>query len=211
MESSSELALSRYLRMVREIPKFSRARELELLRRWRDQSDLAAKEQIFCANLHYPVIIAMKYGRFGLPLSYLIAEGNLGVLQGIEAFDPERQDFFGAHVAFWIRVHILSYIIRSWSLFGVSHLVANAKSFFELRGEWLRVTGLLSDANGAEYLPELAVPNGQINVMMRHLEARGVFPEFEASASPVRSSRPSGIHDVFAASSEATHHVSGAA
>jgi len=118
MNINLDSTASRYMNTIHQFPKLSREQELELCRRWYEHGDVPAKDELIRANLRYVVVIALKYRRYGLPLSDLIAEGSVGIMHALSKFEPEREFRFVTYSAYWIRACILSYIIRSWSLVG---------------------------------------------------------------------------------------------
>lgn len=176
MAAELDSALSRYMTMVQQYPKLDREHELALCTAWRDNTDVAAKEELVRAHLRYVVAIALKYRRYGLPLSELIAEGNFGIVHALTKFDPDRGNRFVTYAAYWIRAYILNYIIRSWSLVGVGSGALRSKMFFKLRRERVRITNLVGEGEQAdEMLAErFNMSREQIQGMVRRLEARDV-------------------------------------
>jgi RNA polymerase sigma-32 factor len=168
--------LSRYITMVHAAPKLSREEEEGLLERWYSHSDLRARDELVNTQLRYVVAIALKYKRYGVPVSELVAEGNFGVVHALKKFEPARGNRFVTYAAYWIRAYILNYIIRSWSLVGVGSGALRSKMFFKLRRERIRVTNLLGEGDAAdEALAErLSIPKDKLGGMLRRLEARDV-------------------------------------
>lgn len=167
-------SLSRYITTVHHYPKLTREEERVLADRWVKDQDPAAAEAMLRAHLRYVVAIALKYRRYGVPLSELIAEGNFGAVHALRKFEPERGHRFVTYAAYWIRAYVLGYVIRSWSLVGVGSGALRSKLFFKLRRERARVMSLLGDEERAdEALAEkFGVPATQIAVMLRRLETR---------------------------------------
>lgn len=176
MAAELDSALSRYMAMVQRFPKLDREQEAALCTAWRDASDVAAKEQLVRCHLRYVVAIALKYRRYGLPLTELIAEGNFGIVHALTKFDIDRGNRFVTYAAYWIRAYILNYIIRSWSLVGVGSGALRSKMFFKLRRERARITNLVGEGEHAdEMLAErFNMSREQIQGMVRRLEARDV-------------------------------------
>ncbi|HEU5072569.1 MAG TPA: sigma-70 family RNA polymerase sigma factor [Polyangiaceae bacterium] len=168
--------LSRYITMVHAAPKLSREEEEGLLERWYSHSDIRARDELVNTQLRYVVAIALKYKRYGVPVSELVAEGNFGVVHALKKFEPARGNRFVTYAAYWIRAYILNYIIRSWSLVGVGSGALRSKMFFKLRRERIRVTNLLGEGEAAdEALAEkLSIPKDKLGGMLRRLEARDV-------------------------------------
>jgi RNA polymerase sigma-32 factor len=168
--------VSRYMSAVRLVPDLDRETEMELARRWRDNHDEAAADQLVRAHLKHVVAIALKYRRYGLPMGELIAEGNFGVAHALTKFDPDRGNRFVTYAAYWVRAYVLSHVIRSWSLVGAGSGALRSKVFFKLRRERVRVMNLTGDPGR---VPEVLAERLKLNVrdvatMLRRLEARDV-------------------------------------
>jgi RNA polymerase sigma-32 factor len=168
--------LSRYITMVHAAPKLSREEEDDLLERWYSHSDIRARDELVNTQLRYVVAIALKYKRYGVPVSELVAEGNFGVVHALKKFEPARGNRFVTYAAYWIRAYILNYIIRSWSLVGVGSGALRSKMFFKLRRERIRVTNLLGEGEEADdaLAERLSIPKEKLGGMLRRLEARDV-------------------------------------
>ena len=168
--------LSRYITMVHAVPKISREDEEQLLDRWYSHGEIAARDELVRTQLRYVVAIALKYKRYGVPVSELVAEGNFGVVHALKKFEPARGNRFVTYAAYWIRAYILNYIIRSWSLVGVGSGALRSKMFFKLRRERIRVTNLLGEGEAADeaLAQRLSIPKDKLGGMLRRLEARDV-------------------------------------
>lgn len=168
--------LSRYITMVHAAPKLSREEEEQLLERWYTHGQVGARDELVSTQLRYVVAIALKYKRYGVPVSELVAEGNFGVVHALKKFEPARGNRFVTYAAYWIRAYILNYIIRSWSLVGVGSGALRSKMFFKLRRERIRVTNLLGEGDAAdeELAERLSIPKEKLGGMLRRLEARDV-------------------------------------
>jgi RNA polymerase sigma-32 factor len=174
MSTDLDSALSRYMTMVQRFPKLDREQELELCQRWLTSGDTKAKELLVRSHLRYVVAIALKYRRYGLPLSELVAEGNFGIVHALTKFEPSRGNRFVTYAAYWIRAYVLNYIIRSWSLVGVGSGALRSKMFFKLRRERVRITNLVGEGEHADELlaERFNVSREQIQGMVRRLESR---------------------------------------
>ncbi|MEO6600609.1 MAG: RNA polymerase factor sigma-32 [Polyangiaceae bacterium] len=174
MASQSDPSLTFYISAVYSYPLLSREAELALTRRWLEQKDEVAREELVRAHLRYVVAIALKYRRYGLPLGELVAEGNFGVVHALQKFDTSRGTRFVTYAAHWIRAYILNHIIRSWSLVGVGAGALRSKMFFKLRRERVRITNLVGEGDHADELlaKALDVPKAKITSMVSRLEAR---------------------------------------
>lgn len=168
--------VSAYISMVHRYPKLTREEELELARQWKETDDPAIGDRLVRAHLRYVVAIALKYRRYGLPLSELIAEGNFGLVHALAKFEPERGNRFVTYAAYWIRAYVLNYIIRSWSLVGVGSGALRSKMFFKLRRERVRITNLVGEGEEADRMlaEEFGLPTDQVRAMVRRLESRDV-------------------------------------
>jgi RNA polymerase sigma-32 factor len=126
--------------------------------------------------MRYVVATAVKYKRYGVPLTELVAEGNFGLVHALKKFDPERGFRFVTYAAYWIRAYILNYIIRSWSLVGSGSGALRSKMFFKLRRERVRLANLIGDRDEAEeaLADRMKVSRPQLTNMLRRLEARDV-------------------------------------
>ncbi|MEK9671975.1 MAG: RNA polymerase sigma factor RpoH [Rhodospirillaceae bacterium] len=125
--------LSRYLCRIREFPMLGTGEEVSLARRWRDHGDEDAAAQMVKSHLRLVAKIAMGYRGYGLPVGDLISEGNVGMMQAVQRFDPERGFRLATYAMWWIRASIQEYILRSWSLVKLGTTAAQKKLFFNLR------------------------------------------------------------------------------
>lgn len=130
---SPEQNLSRYLQRIRHYPMLEADEEAELARRWRDKQDPEAGHKIISSHLRLVAKIAMGFRGYGLPVADLISEGNVGMMQAISRFDPERGFRFSTYAMWWIRASIQEYVLHSWSLVKMGTTSAQKKLFFNLR------------------------------------------------------------------------------
>jgi len=200
MARDTDRNVSRYLSMVQSFPQLDRETELELARRWQEKEDVDAADKLVRAHLRYVVAIALKYRRYGVPLSELISEGNFGVVHALKKFQPERGNRFVTYAAYWIRAYILNYIIRSWSLVGAGSGALRSKMFFKLRREKVRVLNLVGDGTAADELlaQRLGLTLEQVQGMLRRLEARDVSLDakvYEDSGTAVLDTLVSPVED----------------
>ncbi len=155
-------------------PRLTREEERELWYRLHDHHDQRAGELLVEANLRFVVAIALKYRRYGLPLTDLIAEGNLGIMHALTKFEPERGNRFVTYAAYWIRALILNFIIQSLSLVGAGSGALRSKMFFKLRREHARITNLVGDSDRAEEMlaAQFNVSRPRLVEMLGRLDAR---------------------------------------
>ncbi len=130
---SPEDNLSRYLYRIREYPMLEPEEELDLARRWQENQDEEAARRMVTSHLRLVAKIAMGYRGYGLPVGELISEGNVGMMQAVKRFDPERGFRLATYAMWWIRAAIQEYILRSWSLVKMGTTAAQKKLFFNLR------------------------------------------------------------------------------
>jgi RNA polymerase sigma-32 factor len=125
--------LSRYLREIRSFPMLEPQEEYMLAKSWREHEDLDAAHKLVTSHLRLVAKIAMGYRGYGLPLGELISEGNLGMMQAVKRFDPDRGFRLATYAMWWIRAAIQEYILHSWSLVKLGTTAAQKKLFFNLR------------------------------------------------------------------------------
>ena len=135
----SESNISRYFQQTRTFPMLDAGQEYMLARRWREHGDTEAAHQLVTSHLRLVAKIAMSYRGYGLPISDLISEGNVGMMQAVKRFEPDRGFRLVTYAIWWIRAAIQEYILHSWSLVKIGTTAAQKKLFFNLR----RVKGQL--------------------------------------------------------------------
>lgn len=125
--------LARYLREIRTYPVLDADEEFMLAKAWQEHGDLHAAHKLVTSHLRLVAKIAMGYRGYGLPVSDLIAEGSVGMMQAVKKFDPDRGFRLATYAMWWIRAAIQEYILRSWSLVKIGTTAAQKKLFFNLR------------------------------------------------------------------------------
>jgi len=181
---SSDSNLSRYLQDIRKFPMLEADQEYMLAKRWREHGDTEAAHQLVTSHLRLVAKIAMGYRGYGLPVNELISEGNVGMMQAVKRFDPERGFRLATYAMWWIRAAIQEYILHSWSLVKMGTTAAQKKLFFNLR----RIKGQLKAIEEGDLAPEtvtkiatqLDVPEDDVVQMNRRLAA----PDHSLNASP---------------------------
>jgi len=196
MNINQDSAVSRYLGAIQQFPRLTRERETELFNRWHNERDEQAKDELIQSNLRYVVAIALKYRRYGLPLSDLLAEGSIGIMHALSKFEPEREFRFVTYSAYWIRACILTHIIRSWSMVGGGSGALRSKMFFKLRREKVRITNLVGEGEIADQMlaERFNLPKEQVVAMMLRLEKRDVsldVPVYENGLATLVDTLPS--------------------
>ncbi len=145
-----ETSLARYLQEIRKFPMLEVGEEYMLAKRWVDHEDTAAAHKLVTSHLRLVAKIAMGYRGYGLPVSELIGEGNVGMMQAVKRFDPERGFRLATYAMWWIRAAIQEYILRSWSLVKMGTTAAQKKLFFNLR----RIKGQIQAIEEGDLTPE---------------------------------------------------------
>ncbi|HEX8469124.1 MAG TPA: RNA polymerase sigma factor RpoH [Allosphingosinicella sp.] len=130
---SGEAGLNRYLAEIKKFPILAPEEEYMLAKRWTEHQDTDAAAKLVNSHLRLVAKIAMGYRGYGLPTSELISEGNIGLMQGVKKFEPERGFRLATYAMWWIRASIQEYILRSWSLVKMGTTAAQKKLFFNLR------------------------------------------------------------------------------
>ena len=130
---SGESGLSRYLREIRRFPILTKEEEFQLAKDWLDHGDVDSAHKLVTSHLRLVAKIAMGYRGYGLPVSELISEGNIGMMQAVKRFDPDRGFRLATYAMWWIRAAIQEYILHSWSLVKIGTTAAQKKLFFNLR------------------------------------------------------------------------------
>src|SRR5277367_4236852 len=171
LKGEGNLAL--YLREIRKFPLLEREEEYILAKSWKEHGDLDAAHQLVTSHLRLVAKIAMGYRGYGLPLADLIAEGNVGMMQAVKRFDPDRGFRLATYAMWWIRAAIQEYILHSWSLVKIGTTAAQKKLFFNLRrlkGEMKAIDeGDLSAEQVHEISERLNVPEEEVVNMNRRL------------------------------------------
>lgn len=129
----SEAGLNRYLAEIRKFPVLAPEEEYMLAKRFQEHHDPDAAARLVTSHLRLVAKIAMGYRGYGLPVSELISEGNIGLMQGVKKFDPERGFRLATYAMWWIKASIQEFILRSWSLVKIGTTAAQKKLFFNLR------------------------------------------------------------------------------
>ena len=130
---SPEGSFSAYLSKIRKFPMLDAAEEYVLAKNWRDKGDKESAHKLVTSHLRLVAKIAMGYRGYGLPVSELVSEGNIGLMQAVKKFDPEKGFRLATYAMWWIRASIQEYVLRSWSLVKIGTTAAQKKLFFNLK------------------------------------------------------------------------------
>ena len=170
---ASEGSLARYLQEIRRFPMLEAGEEYMLAKRWREHNDPEAAHRLVTSHLRLVAKIAMGYRGYGLPLSELISEGNVGMMQAVKRFDPDRGFRLATYAMWWIRASMQEYILHSWSLVKIGTTAAQKKLFFNLRrlkGQIQAIEeGDLTPEHVAKIAKELDVPESDVISMNRRM------------------------------------------
>jgi RNA polymerase sigma-32 factor len=175
MATVNDTGLSHYLEEARRFPMLSPEREYALAVAWRDQSDREALLQLIGSHLRFAIKIARGYSGYGLPIADLIAEGNVGLMQAAEKFEPDRGFRFATYAMWWIRAAIQEYILHNASMVKMGTTAAQKKLFFNLRKLKARLQQFEQGDLPAETVTTIAnalnVPEHDVIEMNRRLSA----------------------------------------
>jgi RNA polymerase sigma-32 factor len=170
---TSESNLARYLQEIRKFPMLDADEEYMLAKRWREHGDTEAAHRLVTSHLRLVAKIAMGYRGYGLPINELISEGNVGMMQAVKRFDPDRGFRLATYAMWWIRAAIQEYILHSWSLVKMGTTAAQKKLFFNLRklkGQLQAIEeGDMSPENVKKIAQELDVSEDEVVSMNRRL------------------------------------------
>ena len=130
---SSEGSLTNYMAQIKKFPMLSAEEEYMLAKSWKDRGDLKSAQKLVTSHLRLVAKIAMGYRGYGLPVSEMVSEGNIGLMQAVKKFEPERGFKLATYAMWWIKASIQEYILRSWSLVKMGTTTAQKKLFFNLK------------------------------------------------------------------------------
>src|SRR2546428_5884265 len=138
--------LRSYLNQLHKYAPLDRETELRLARRWVKRGEVSAAQRLVCANLRFVVKIANSYKSYGIRVADLVEEGNVGLLEAVKRFDPERGHRFMTYAAYWIRAYILAHVLKQRTLVGVGTGPLQSKLFFRLARERARLASSLGES-----------------------------------------------------------------
>lgn len=174
---SPEQGLNSYLQEIRKFPMLEKQQEFMLAKRWAEHEDMDAAEQMVTSHLRLVAKIAMGYRGYGLPIGEVISEGNVGLMQAVKKFDPDKGFRLSTYAMWWIRAAIQEYVLRSWSLVKMGTTAAQKKLFFNLRrlkGEMKAIEdGDLTPENLSKIATTLGVKETEVTSMNRRMLGGG--------------------------------------
>ncbi|MDC3263099.1 RNA polymerase sigma factor RpoH [Pelagibacterales bacterium] len=147
---SNEGSLSHYLQQIKKFPMLSQKEEISLARKWIKKGDTAAAHKLVTSHLRLVARIAMGYKGYGLPITELISEGNIGLMQAVKKYDPEKGFRLSTYAMWWIRAAIQEYVLKSWSLVKIGTTAAQKKLFFNLK----KIKNQLTSYNDGSLKPD---------------------------------------------------------
>ena len=206
--SGGEAGLNRYLAEIKKFPILAPEEEYMLAKRWREHGDTDAAAKLVNSHLRLVAKIAMGYRGYGLPVSELISEGTIGLMQGVKKFEPDRGFRLATYAMWWIRASIQEFILRSWSLVKMGTTAAQKKLFFNLRRMKNQIEafeeGDLKPADVAKIARDLGVSEEEVismnrrmgmggdtslNAPLRDTEGEGQWQDFLVDTDPLQDER----------------------
>ncbi len=170
---SGENGLQRYLQEIRKFPMLQPDEEYTLAKNWREQGDRQAAHKLVTSHLRLVAKIAMGYRGYGLPVSEVISEGNVGLMQAVKRFEPDRGFRLATYAMWWIKASIQEYVLRSWSLVKIGTTASQKKLFFGLRRAKSQIQALedgdLRPDQVTEIATRLGVPEQDVISMNRRM------------------------------------------
>ena len=147
---SGEGSLTHYLQQIKKFPMLTEKQEINLANKWRNKGDTNAAHQLVTSHLRLVARIAMGYRGYGLPVTELISEGNIGLMQAVKKYDPDKGFRLATYAMWWIRAAIQEYVLKSWSLVKIGTTAAQKKLFFNLK----KIKNQLKSINENNLSPE---------------------------------------------------------
>jgi RNA polymerase sigma-32 factor len=160
---SPDGGLSRYLSEIRKFPMLAKDEEFMLAKAWQEHEDPEAAHRLVTSHLRLVAKIAMGYRGYGLPIGEVISEGNVGLMQAVKKFDPDRGFRLATYAMWWIRASIQEYILRSWSLVKMGTTAAQKKLFFNLRKAKSEISALQEGDLHPDQVSTIATKLGVLN------------------------------------------------
>ena len=191
---SPDGGLSRYLTEIRKFPMLSKDEEFMLAKAWREHEDSEAAHKLVTSHLRLVAKIAMGYRGYGLPIGEVISEGNVGLMQAVKKFEPDRGFRLATYAMWWIRASIQEYILRSWSLVKMGTTAAQKKLFFNLRKAKSQISAIEDGDLHPDQVAVIATKLGVTNDDVISMNRRLAGPDSSLNA-PLRSDSESEWQD----------------
>src|SRR5258706_1965659 len=183
---SPDGGVSRYLSEIRKFPMLAKDEEFMLAKRWQEHEDPNAAHRLVTSHLRLVAKIAMGYRGYGLPIGEVISEGNVGLMQAVKKFDPDKGFRLATYAMWWIRASIQEYILRSWSLVKMGTTAAQKKLFFNLRKAKSEISALEEGDLHPEHVSAIATKLGVLDSEVISMNRRLSGPDASLNA-PLRS------------------------
>jgi RNA polymerase sigma-32 factor len=183
---SPEGGLSRYLTEIRKFPMLTKDEEFMFAKAWREHEDSESAHRLVTSHLRLVAKIAMGYRGYGLPIGEVISEGNVGLMQAVKKFDPDKGFRLATYAMWWIRASIQEYILRSWSLVKMGTTAAQKKLFFNLRKAKSEISAFEEGDMRPEQVSFIATKLGVLNEEVISMNRRLSGPDASLNA-PLRS------------------------
>ena len=183
---SPDGGLSRYLTEIRKFPMLAKDEEFMLAKRWREHEDPEAAHRLVTSHLRLVAKIAMGYRGYGLPIGEVISEGNVGLMQAVKKFEPDKGFRLATYAMWWIRASIQEYILRSWSLVKMGTTAAQKKLFFNLRKAKSEISALEDGDMHPDQVRQIATKLGVLDSEVISMNRRLSGPDASLNA-PLRA------------------------
>jgi RNA polymerase sigma-32 factor len=183
---SPEGGLSRYLTEIRKFPMLTKDEEFMLAKSWREHEDTEAAHRLVTSHLRLVAKIAMGYRGYGLPIGEVISEGNVGLMQAVKKFEPDKGFRLATYAMWWIRASIQEYILRSWSLVKMGTTAAQKKLFFNLRKAKSQISAIEEGDLHPDQVEQIATKLGVTNEDVISMNRRLSGPDSSLNA-PLRA------------------------
>ena len=191
---SPEGGLSRYLTEIRKFPMLAKDEEFMLAKAWKEHQDSEAAHRLVTSHLRLVAKLAMGYRGYGLPIGEVISEGNVGLMQAVKKFEPDKGFRLATYAMWWVRASIQEYILRSWSLVKMGTTAAQKKLFFNLRKAKSEISALEEGDLRPEQVAHIATRLGVTNEDVISMNRRLSGPDSSLNA-PLRSDSESEWQD----------------
>ena len=183
---SPDGGLSRYLTEIRKFPMLAKDEEFMLAKRWKEHEDPEAAHRMVTSHLRLVAKIAMGYRGYGLPIGEVISEGNVGLMQAVKKFEPDKGFRLATYAMWWIRASIQEYILRSWSLVKMGTTAAQKKLFFNLRKAKSQISAFQDGDLHPDQVAQIATKLGVLNEEVISMNRRLSGPDASLNA-PMRA------------------------
>ena len=202
---SNEGSLAHYLQQIKKFPMLTEKQEVSLANKWRNEGDTKAAHALVTSHLRLVARIAMGYRGYGLPITELISEGNIGLMQAVKKYDPDKGFRLATYAMWWIRAAIQEYVLKSWSLVKIGTTAAQKKLFFNLK----KIKNQLSDYSDGNLKPhQVKEISERLNVSEKEVtEMEGRISGNDYSLNSIVSSESDEEWQEWLADEDADHEI----